>query len=210
MIENLAVTRDAFETIDLSDNDLRKVDNLPTLKRLGTLLLSNNQITRLEIPSEKLPNLQMLILNNNRIEDVSQIIGGSTSPTPIPVSGLKGLNKLRYLSLIDCPVTRTPHFRLAIIHHLPQLKVLDFRKITMGERKAAAKMFKSKKRPAVAFPESAVAPEDEEEVATLTGKRGKLSDEDRKRIEDALAKASTLEEIRHLERILETGHIPDF
>lgn len=44
MIENLGATLDQFDTIDFSDNDIRKLDGFPFLKRLSTLLLNHNAI----------------------------------------------------------------------------------------------------------------------------------------------------------------------
>lgn len=36
-IENLGATLDQFDTIDFSDNDIRKLDGFPLLKRIKTL-----------------------------------------------------------------------------------------------------------------------------------------------------------------------------
>ena len=47
VIENLGATEDQFDTIDLSDNEIVKLENLPHLNRLGTLLVNNNRITRI-------------------------------------------------------------------------------------------------------------------------------------------------------------------
>ena len=44
MLSRLVVVQDQFDTIDLSDNDIRKLDGFPHLKRLKTLLLHNNRI----------------------------------------------------------------------------------------------------------------------------------------------------------------------
>lgn len=44
VIENLGVTKDQFDVIDLTDNNLRKIENFPLMKRLETLLLHNNRI----------------------------------------------------------------------------------------------------------------------------------------------------------------------
>lgn len=44
VIENMGVTRDQFDVIDLTDNDIRKLDNFPTFSRLSTLYLHNNRI----------------------------------------------------------------------------------------------------------------------------------------------------------------------
>nr|CAD7417078.1 unnamed protein product [Timema poppensis] len=44
VIENMGATLDQFDTIDLSDNDIRKLDGFPLLKRLKCLLLNNNRV----------------------------------------------------------------------------------------------------------------------------------------------------------------------
>jgi U2 small nuclear ribonucleoprotein A' len=171
----LAITRDQYDTIDLTNNELRKLDNFPLLKRLRTLLVSNNQITRLEL-DDKLPSLEMLVLNNNPLADVDAL------------GALKGFKSLRHLSLIDSPVTRVPHYRLLVVAMLPQLRALDFTRITADERRAA-----------VAYERTGEAVEPE-------SKRMKL--DDGARIEEALKGAKSLDEIKQLERILATGHVP--
>lgn len=54
VIENLGATRvssffssirqDTFDTIDFTDNDIKKLDNFPILRRLHTLVAHNNRI----------------------------------------------------------------------------------------------------------------------------------------------------------------------
>lgn len=44
VLENLGATLDQFDTIDFSDNEVRKLDGFPLLKRLKTLLMNNNRI----------------------------------------------------------------------------------------------------------------------------------------------------------------------
>lgn len=43
------------------------------------------------------------------------------------------------------PITAKQHYRPYVIYKLPQLKLLDFRKIKMKEREEAKTLFKSKK-----------------------------------------------------------------
>lgn len=43
-IENMGATLDQFDTIDFSDNDLRRLDGFPFLPRMKCLLLNNNRI----------------------------------------------------------------------------------------------------------------------------------------------------------------------
>lgn len=45
--EFVLVEQDQFDTIDLSDNEIVKLENLPYLNRLGTLIINNNRITRI-------------------------------------------------------------------------------------------------------------------------------------------------------------------
>lgn len=184
MIENLAVTRDQYDCIDLTGNELRRLDNFPRLTRLRTLFASGNSISSFQLGS-CLPNLEMLVLNDNPIGDIAVL------------EDLRGLRYLRYLSLIDCPVARTPGYRLSVIGMLPQLRALDFERITMAERRQAASITEDRAR----------AP------PNLTGddqgppkKKGRL---DRERVEEALRNAKTLDEIKQLERILATGHVPN-
>lgn len=44
VIENLGATLDQFDTIDMSENDIRKLEGFALLKRLKSLLLNNNRI----------------------------------------------------------------------------------------------------------------------------------------------------------------------
>ena len=44
VIENMGATLDQFDTIDFSENDLRKLDGFPLLLRLKALHFNNNRI----------------------------------------------------------------------------------------------------------------------------------------------------------------------
>lgn len=44
VIENLGATLDQFDTFDLSENDIRKLDGFPLLKRLKCILLNSNRV----------------------------------------------------------------------------------------------------------------------------------------------------------------------
>lgn len=68
-IENLGATRDAFDCIDLSGNDIAALANFPRLPRLTTLLLSGNRVTTIAADNiaASLPSLESLQLANNRV-----------------------------------------------------------------------------------------------------------------------------------------------
>ena len=70
-IENLTLTKDQNDALDLTDNDLRMLDNFPLLLRLKTILCANNRIARIDPElSNYLPNLQVLMMNNNQMQEM--------------------------------------------------------------------------------------------------------------------------------------------
>lgn len=66
---------------------------------------------------ETIANLETLILTNNMIQDLAEI------------DNLCELKELQHLSLLFNPISTKEHYRTYVIFRLPQLKVLDFRKI---------------------------------------------------------------------------------
>merc|ERR1719504_359909 len=130
-IENLGGTNDAYECIDLSDNDLIKLANFPPLKRLHTLLLMNNRISRIaEDAFDPLPNLVSITLTGNKLEKL------------VDLESLTKLKTLERLSLLENPVTKVKHYRPYMINKCSKtLRILDFNRIKDKERKAAGLLF---------------------------------------------------------------------
>ncbi|CAJ1375361.1 unnamed protein product, partial [Effrenium voratum] len=94
-VENLGGTDDAYECLDLSDNDLIKLGNFPPLKRLRVLLLANNRISRIAPDCfDPLPQLVSLVLTGNKLEKLVDLE---------PITKLANLERL---SLMDNPVTK--------------------------------------------------------------------------------------------------------
>ncbi|TGZ47680.1 hypothetical protein CRM22_011031 [Opisthorchis felineus] len=137
VVENLGSTLDQFDTIDLSDNEIRKLDGFPLLRRLKSLILTNNKIVRLaEDLGQQIPNINTLILTGNAFSELKELEPLSTC------------DKLSFLSLVHCPVTMRANYRLFVISRLPALRFLDYRRVTQSERKLARSMFK--RLPAIA------------------------------------------------------------
>ena len=112
VIENLAATQDQFDSIDLSDNEIRKVECMAVLKRLKQLLLCNNRVTRIsESLGKALPKLETLVLTNNELRDLAHLEPLRHAPSIVS------------LSLIDNPVTKAPDYRAYVIALLPRLKL---------------------------------------------------------------------------------------
>jgi len=199
-IENLGGTNDAYETIDLSDNDLIKVGNFPPMKRLHVLMLMNNRISRIaEDCFNPLPNLCSVILTGNKLEKLVDLE---------PLTQLKTLTRL---SLLENPVTKVKHYRPYMINKCSKtLRILDFSRIKDKERKAATLLFAGDRGkrlleeiapPRVAGKEPAVAASE----AVKTGPSQDVIE----RIKKAIAEAETIEEVTRLERALKSGVLPD-
>ncbi|KAF9481723.1 L domain-like protein [Pholiota conissans] len=209
-IENLGVTRDQHDAIDFTDNAILTLGNLPLLKRLRTLLLANNRIQNIS-PSIHLsvPNLQTLVLTNNNIAEL-----GDLEP-------LKELRNLRYISLLGNPVTEKKWYREWLAWRIPGLRVVDFQRIRDKERAQAKALFVTPEGLPTALATNiastvsvhstkTVLTLDEPKAAPTTGKAGRLmSKEDQEKVRAAIAKATSIEEVRKLERSLREGYVPE-
>ncbi|KAI3863521.1 hypothetical protein MKW92_015389 [Papaver armeniacum] len=204
VIENLGATEDQFDTIDLSDNEIVKLENFPHLKRLGTLIINNNRITRIS-PNlgEFLPKLHTLVLTNNRLVNL------------VEIDPLASLPKLQFLSLIDNNITKKPNYRLYVIYKLKQLRLLDFKKVKHKERLEAENMFSSKEAEEEAKKEStqtfvpgevpdAIETSENEKVPKAVAP----TPEQIIAIKAAIVNSQTLEKVARLEQALKSGQLP--
>lgn len=147
--------------------------------------------------TESIPNLEWLILTNNKINNLADL------------EPLKTLPRLKHLSLVDNPVTKQHGYRLFVINRCKKLKVLDFRKIKMSEREEADEAFEGKEAPMAAgmfeLPENGKAATKEKAEPSI---RKGPTPEQAVAIKSAIASATTLEEVRRLEEALKTGRMP--
>ncbi|KAG5654035.1 hypothetical protein H0H81_008051 [Sphagnurus paluster] len=209
-IENLGVTRDQHDAIDFTDNSIITLGNFPLLKRLETLLLANNRVSTIS-PSIhlSLPNLTTLVLTNNNIAEL-----GDLEP-------LKELKHLKYISLLGNPVREKKWYREWLAWRIPGLRVLDFQRIRDKERQHAKALFLTADNLPTALATTisttvttqstkAVLTSDEPKPAMQPGKAGRLmSKEDQEKVKAAIAQATSIEDIRKLERSLREGYMPD-
>lgn len=197
VLENLGATLDQFDTVDLSDNEVRKLDGFPLLKRLKTLLLNNNRICRIgENLEQSLPNLKELILTSNNIQEL-----GDLDP-------LATVKSLALLSLLRNPVTNKKHYRLYVINKIPQIRVLDFQKVKLKERQEAEKMFKGKRGAQLAKDIAKQTKTFTPGAALQTEKKTGPSAADVEAIKNAIANATSLAEVERLKGLLQSGQIP--
>lgn len=204
VIENLGAAMDQFDTIDFSDNDIRKFEGFPIMTRLKSLMFNNNRICRIEQDiHQNIPNLQELYMTNNEIAELSDI------------DRIVGFKKLEFLSLLRNPVTHIKEYRLYVIHKMPHVRVLDFRKVKHRERAEAKKLFGSKKgeeildelkkkEKAKTFTPGKPTPNQKGNASSVPG----INYKDKLAIKEAILKASSLEEIEALKIMLQEGKIP--
>ncbi|OWB80479.1 hypothetical protein B5S32_g4760 [[Candida] boidinii] len=225
VIENLGVTNDMFEVIDLTDNEIRILNGLPNLVKLKTLLLGRNSIQIMQLNhthninnknnnnnnSHTLTNLKTLSLIENNLKNLHDLIG------------LRNFKNLENLYLNHNPVTNLKNYRLFVIWLLPNLKILDFNKIKEKERNLSSeyfgKNFENKSDLAEKILNSSsneitlellnIINNDinsntliEKDDLKLNKKINRLSEEEKLSLQQQLENATTLDEIERLENLI--------
>ena len=198
-VENLGATQNQFDAIDLSDNEIVRLEGFPVLPRLHTLTLCNNRIARVAPGlQDALPNLATLTLTNNRVTSFGD------------VDALAGLKRLKRLSLLGNPVSQREEYRLYVAHVLPSVAILDFRKVKQAERDAARKKFggKSGEKALESARAETFAPGVAETDKADSPRPAGPTPEQLLALKAAIANAATLEEVTRLEQALTTGIVP--
>jgi len=196
-IDNLGTTQDEYEAIDMGDNDIIKIANIPPLIRLKVLILVNNRISRIaEDAFSGLPNLTSLVMTNNRLEKMTDIE---------PVLKIKSLERL---ALLENPLTKIKHYRPYIIFKCSDvLRILDFNRIKARDRKAASALLSGERGEKLI---AEIAPLRTSSVTDSAAAAAKApSSAAIERIKKAIAEAETIEEVTRLERALKSGVLPE-
>lgn len=213
VIENLGATQDQYQAMDFSGNMIAKLDNFPQLKRLESLLMTNNRIVRIARGLGKnFPTLDSLILSHNKLSKLRDL------------DALSDLPKLTHLVLSGNPVCKNPDYRLYAIHRCPKLQILDFSKVKASEREAAKVKFgdlkailedEAKRSETIQEDEQAEAEgaKSDEEEADNTFEPGegmvkRLTAEQRQEIMEQIQNASSMAEVERLEQLLKGGAAP--
>ncbi len=220
IVEHIGITEDLNESIDMSDNEVVKLEGFPLLKNLKNLLASGNRIAKLASDfGESLPNLDSLILTNNKLSTMTDLL---------PLSGLKNLE---YLSLLGNPVAQSyKNYRLLVAAMLPKLLVLDFKRVSIAERQKAKELAAKVKAASGSFDSLAEPVESKSTSSTSTTTSTtsastsattstssasstkptvpKLTSAQKATIKSRIEAASSLEELETLSTILTTGVIP--
>jgi len=206
-VENLGITKDQHDAIDLTDNAIVALGNIPLMRRLRTLLLANNRVSSISQSLHlSVPNLTTLVLTNNNISEL-----GDLEP-------LREVRGLKYLSLLGNPVREKKWYREWLVWRISGLRVLDFQRIRDKEREVTKGLFLTADNlpnslattlSATVSTHSTATTITTDEPRIAPAKAGRLmSKEEADRVKMAIAKATSVEEIRRLERSLKEGYLP--
>jgi U2 small nuclear ribonucleoprotein A' len=136
---------------------------------------------------------------------------------------LQPLVHLTRLAVVDNPIMQLPDARLAIIHLLPQLRVLNFQRVRQRERAAAKAKFGESKLPSKkrvrADADAATAAAASSSSASTAGangaanatsaKRARLTAEQQVELAKKIASATSMQEVERLEAALRDNRMPD-
>ncbi|KAI5846047.1 leucine-rich repeat-domain-containing protein [Tricharina praecox] len=201
-IENLGVAGPQ-DAIDFTDNDIQQLGNFPLSERLHTLLLARNRISVIQPTLVKsIPNLTVLILTANNLSEL-----GDLEP-------LSKFRRLVHLSLLENPVTRKDHYRHWVIWKCPTVRFLDYQKVKDVERKRAEELFGTEKEPSPLASKIMGIKSRTFDLGESSGSGNKeyavrLTAAEKKKIEDKIRAAKSLEEIARLEKVLREGPSAD-
>ncbi|CAK7227855.1 U2 snRNP complex subunit [Sporothrix bragantina] len=219
-IENLGAAGPQ-DAIDLTDNDIQVLGNFPLTPRLRTLLLARNRIAAIQPGlADALPNLSSLALASNQLTELADL------------DPLARFGRLTHLVLLDNPVTKRERYRYWVIWRCPTVRFLDFQKVKDAERSKAEELFgthtlptelakkimsvKSKKfdvvsglaRSGGAANGGAASASSSNAPPPSKLSRIKLSEGERKRLQERIRTATSLDEIARLEKELAEGRLP--
>ena len=141
MIENLGATLDQFDTIDLTDNEIRKLDGFPLLQRLSTLLLRYFSDRESSIGFDGIlhryyatPPFPFPPRSNNKVCRIADslevvlpklrtlILTNNVVAELGDLDALASVATLETLCLLRNPVTTKKNYRYYVVHRLPQLR----------------------------------------------------------------------------------------
>jgi Leucine-rich repeat (LRR) protein len=102
--------------LDLSFNNIAKIEGLDQLWQLTDLSLFNNRITKLE-NLDPLTQLNVLSVGNNELQDMSDL------------AYLSKFENLRLLNVSGNPLCKHPEYKGFILSRLHHLQYIDYRLI---------------------------------------------------------------------------------
>lgn len=198
-IENLELLNDSVQALDLTNNQICELSDLPARPDLQEVLLAGNNISRVGTNGE-LP-LRSLLLANNNVREFAALVP------------LRQFLTLQTLLMVGNPIAAEHHYRAFVVWLLPELQVLDCAKVKAAERKAAAELFgpsfEAQTPAATALlhgtHNSDAAETKEARLMSTTVRR--LGAAERAELVAQLERAETMDEIERIQQALQDGYV---
>ncbi|KAK4166066.1 leucine-rich repeat-domain-containing protein [Cladorrhinum sp. PSN259] len=209
-IENLGVAG-PHDSLDLTDNDITLLSNFPLSPRIRTLLLARNRISAIHpnLPTS-IPNLRHLVLTGNNLSELADL------------DVLGRFPRLQHLTLMENPVTKKENYRYYVLWRCPSVRFLDFQKVKDAERNKAKELFGTAEEPTELAAQIIGIKSKTFDVAAGSANGGgaggtgetfklsrlKLTEKERKKLQELIRKADSMDEITRLEKALKEGRLP--
>lgn len=192
-IENLHLTFDTYDVIDLTNNDITTLLGISGLEKLETLLLAKNNIS--DIGEVKNGNLKSLLLHHNAISSFTSL------------ANLRHQTKLEHLILLGNKITSEYDYRKFVIWLCPSLRVLDCTKVKVSERAEAKELFGESFEAATPAAHALLngtktTPQTSKDSRLMENTVKKLTDAERAKLVQELNSATTLDEIERIQSTL--------
>jgi hypothetical protein len=119
----LALLRDSFDVIDVTENNITVLENIPPMSRLKTIIAHHNKLAKFSLASAKnLPNLHTFVAEGSRFQHLEDLL---------VFAQFKGLERI---SLGGSEAAADPDFRPFMVHLCPKLKMINFQRVFDSER----------------------------------------------------------------------------
>ncbi|KEY70926.1 hypothetical protein S7711_00768 [Stachybotrys chartarum IBT 7711] len=202
VIENLGVAG-PHDAIDFTDNDIQVLGNFPLSPRITTLLLARNRVASIQGSlANSIPNLTNLVLASNNLAELADL------------DTLGAFPRLTHLVLAENPVAKKEHYRYWVLWRCPSVRFLDFQKVKQAEREKGVELFGTTEQP-TELAQQIMSRKTRTVHASTNGSasssklsRIKLTDEEKKQLQERIRKATSLQEIIALEKELNEGRLP--
>ncbi|KFA49572.1 hypothetical protein S40293_02816 [Stachybotrys chartarum IBT 40293] len=221
VIENLGVAG-PHDAIDFTDNDIQVLGNFPLSPRITTLLLARNRVASIQGSlANSIPNLTNLVLASNNLAELADL------------DTLGAFPRLTHLVLAENPVAKKEHYRYWVLWRCPSVRFLDFQKVKQAEREKGVELFGTTEQPTelaqqvnlfhntsgcyffLTLENKIMSRKTRTVHASTNGSasssklsRIKLTDEEKKQLQERIRKATSLQEIIALEKELNEGRLP--
>merc|ERR1711981_608380 len=235
VIENLGIALDAYDAYDLCDNDITKFDGFPVLKKAAIFYVNNNRISYIAGDlHDKLPNLSEISLVNNDIRSFSDIkrLDKCKKLRILSLTRNPVVLQPHYRLFVAYCLPSVQYVDFVRVKNAEREQAKEFFEETATGRELMKKIIlKVKEEQETTFDDDEmdddhdIDEEEEERRAknkenlfdastkynTPTGnvQTDAISEEHRLKIKSAILKATSIEEVERLNRMLQAGYIPE-